>query len=100
MFIDSHLPRYFWAEAVANACYVLNRILIRPILNKTCYELFFDRILKVFYFKVFDCKCFLLNTRDALDKFDTRFNEGIFVGYSTRSKAYRYFHWYFRCFEI
>ena len=90
--MDSHLPKYFWAEAIATACYVLNRVLIRPILNKTSYELFYNRIPKVSYFKIFGCKCFILNTRDALDKFDARSNEDIFVGYSTHSKAYRIFN--------
>ena len=63
-------------------------MLIRPILNKTSYELFYNRIPKVSYFKIFGCKCFILNTKDALDKFDARSNEGIFVGYSTQSKVY------------
>jgi len=33
-----------------------------------------------------------LNTRDALDKFDARSNESIFVGYSTRSKIFKIFN--------
>ena len=38
------LPKYFWMKAVNTACYVLNRIIIRPILKKTPYELFFGKI--------------------------------------------------------
>jgi len=34
-----NFPKYFWAEAINTACYVLNRIVIRPILEKTPYEL-------------------------------------------------------------
>ena len=52
MLCDSNLPKYFWAEAVSTACYVLNRILLRHILKKIPYELFYDRIPKVSYFKV------------------------------------------------
>ena len=44
------------------------------------------------YLKIFGCKCFLLNTRDNLDKFDAKTDEGIFLGYSSRSKAYRVFN--------
>ena len=40
MLIASGLPRNFWAEAVNIACYILNRVLIRPITSKTPYELF------------------------------------------------------------
>ncbi|KAH9744417.1 Integrase catalytic domain-containing protein [Citrus sinensis] len=39
MLNENSLPKYFWAEAVNTACYVLNRVLIRPNLNKTPYEL-------------------------------------------------------------
>ena len=89
---ESNLPKSFWAEAVSCACYILNRILLRPILNKTPFELFHDRIPKISYFRVFGCKCFILNTKDQLDKFDSKSDEGIFVGYSLRSKAYRVFN--------
>ena len=61
-------------------------------MNKTSYELFHDRIPKVSYFKIFGCKCFILNTKDNLDKFDSKSDEGIFVGYSTRSKTYIIFN--------
>jgi hypothetical protein len=89
---DSNLPKHFWAEAISCACYVLNRVLLRPILNKTSFELFYDKIPKISYFRVFGCKCFILNTKDNLDKFDSKSDEGIFVGYSMRSKAYRIFN--------
>ena len=39
MLNENNLPKYFWAEAVNTSCYVLNRILLRPILKKTPYEL-------------------------------------------------------------
>ena len=71
---------------------VQNRVLVRPILNKTSYELFNDRVPSVSYFKVFGSKCFILNTKDNLDKFDPKSDEGIFVGYSIRSKAYRVYN--------
>nr|GEU33269.1 copia protein [Tanacetum cinerariifolium] len=40
------------------------------------------------YFKVFGSKCFILNTKDYLTKFDPKSTEGIFLGYSPNSKAY------------
>ena len=27
---EHSLPKYFWAEAVNTACYILNRVLVRP----------------------------------------------------------------------
>ena len=35
---------------------------------------------------------YLLNTKDNLGKFDSKADEGIFLGYSTSSKAYRIFN--------
>ena len=31
---ETYKPKYFWADAVSTTCYVLNRVLIRPILKK------------------------------------------------------------------
>ena len=73
------LPKQFWAEAVATACYVLNRVSIRPLTKHTPYELFHGRKPNISYFRVFGSKCFILNTRDQLEKFDPNSDEGIFV---------------------
>nr|GEX01321.1 copia protein [Tanacetum cinerariifolium] len=39
------------------------------------------------YFRVFESKCFILNTKDYLTKFDSKSYEGVFLGYSQNSKA-------------
>ena len=92
--INEHgLPKYFWADAINTACYVLNRILIRPMLNKTPYELLKGRKPNLLHLHVFGCKCFVLNNgKDNLGKFDVKADEGIFLGYSQSSKAYRVFN--------
>ena len=43
-------------------------------------------------FQNFGSKCYILRDRENLTKFDSRSNEGIFLGYSLTSKAYRVFH--------
>ncbi|GJZ99203.1 retrovirus-related pol polyprotein from transposon TNT 1-94 [Tanacetum coccineum] len=68
--------------------YILNRILIRAILGKTPYELLRGRKPTLDYFRVFGSKCFILNTKNYLTKFDPKSYEGIFLGYSQNSKAY------------
>ncbi|GJU93723.1 retrovirus-related pol polyprotein from transposon TNT 1-94 [Tanacetum coccineum] len=40
------------------------------------------------YFRVFGSKCFILNTKEYLTKFDPKSYEGVFLGYSQNSKAY------------
>jgi len=39
MLNDNSSPKHLWAEAVNIACYLQNKIYIRPILKKTPYEL-------------------------------------------------------------
>ena len=41
---------------------------------------------------MFGCKCFILNTKDNLGKFDPKSNVGIFLGYSNSSKTYRVYN--------
>ena len=92
MSYEENLPRYFWTEAINTACYILNHVLTRPIIKKTPYEIWNERKLNIYYFHVFGYKCFIHNNnKDNLEKFDARSDEGIFLGYSTTSKAYRVF---------
>jgi len=50
MIHETNMTKYFWAEAVNTLRYVHNRIYIRPILNKTSYELFKGRKPSIFTF--------------------------------------------------
>ena len=59
MIHENSLAKHFWAEAVNTTCYVQNRIYIRPILNKTTYELFKGRKPNISYFHQFGCTCLL-----------------------------------------
>ena len=92
MLLEYELPKFLWAEAINTACYVSNRVFIRPMLNKTAYELWHGKIPNINYFKVFGCKCFILKDREQRAKFDSRIDEGRSVGYSTHSKAYRVYN--------
>ncbi|GJW00968.1 retrovirus-related pol polyprotein from transposon TNT 1-94 [Tanacetum coccineum] len=56
--------------------------------GKTPFELFKGKKPSLEYFKVFGSKCFILNTKDYLTKFDPKSTKGIFLGYSPNSKAY------------
>ncbi|GJU63181.1 retrovirus-related pol polyprotein from transposon TNT 1-94 [Tanacetum coccineum] len=88
MLNEQSIPQKFWCNVVDTSTYILNRILIRPILGKTPYEIFRGRKPSLEYFKVFGSKCFVLNTKDYLTKFDPKSYEGVFLGYSQNSKAY------------
>ncbi|KAJ9538317.1 hypothetical protein OSB04_031050 [Centaurea solstitialis] len=75
----SKLPLHFWAEAVASACFTQ------------------DRTPNIKFFKVFGCECFVKNDKDNLDKFSTKGDWGIFVGYSNDSPSYHVYKKRTRC---
>jgi len=58
---ETKQPKYFRADVVSIICYTLNRVLIRPILKKTPYELYKGRKTNISHLRVFGCKCFVLN---------------------------------------
>ena len=39
MLCENSLPKHFWAKAVNTTCYVQNKILIKPLIKKTPYEI-------------------------------------------------------------
>ena len=78
----------YWREAVSIAVHTLNRVQVKKVTNATPFELWYGHSPSVKHFKIFGCKCYIL--KDARNgKFDAKSNEGIFLGYSTRSKAYK-----------
>nr|GEV68446.1 hypothetical protein [Tanacetum cinerariifolium] len=91
MLADSLLPISFWAEVVNTACYVQNRVLVTKPHNKTPYEFLLDRIPSI-GFIIPLCPVTILNILDSLGKLDGKADEGILVGYSISSKAFRVFN--------
>jgi len=53
MLIASGLGRNFWAEALNTSYYIINRCMIRPILNKTPYEIFKGRKPNIMHLRIF-----------------------------------------------
>ncbi|GJW67438.1 putative ribonuclease H-like domain-containing protein, partial [Tanacetum coccineum] len=92
MLEDSLLPILFWAEAVNNACYVQNRVLVTKPQNKTPYELLIGKPPSISFMRPFGCPLTILNTLDSLGKFDGKSDEGYLLGYSTTSKAFRVYN--------
>nr|GEV76237.1 putative ribonuclease H-like domain-containing protein [Tanacetum cinerariifolium] len=92
MLVDLKLSTTFWAEEVNIACYVQNKVLVVKPHNKTPYELFYGRTPALSFMRPFGCLVTILNTLDHLGKFNSKADEGFFVGYSLSSKAFRVFN--------
>ena len=92
MLLNKIIPWKFWAEAMNTSCHIRSRIYFRAGTKKTSYEIWREKKPKVKYFRVFGSKCYILNGRENLGKFDAKSDEGIFLGYSTNSRAYRVYN--------
>ncbi|GJS64524.1 putative ribonuclease H-like domain-containing protein [Tanacetum coccineum] len=93
MLVDSKLPTTFWAEAVNNACYVLNSVLVIKPHNKTPYELIRRRTPLIDFTKPFGYHVTILNTREqSRPSLKWKAADGFFVGYSVVSKVVRVFN--------
>ncbi|KAJ9538190.1 hypothetical protein OSB04_030923 [Centaurea solstitialis] len=92
MLAYSGLPLTFWAEAVSTACFTQNRTIITKRFKKTPYHIINRRVPNVKFFHVFGCRCYILNNRDNLGKFDKKADEGYFLGYSLTSKTFRVYN--------
>ena len=82
MLLNKKIPQKFRAEAVNMSCHIGNRIYFRVGAKKTSYEIWREKKPKVKYFRIFGSKCYILNDRENLGKFDAKSDEGIFLGYS------------------
>jgi hypothetical protein len=92
MIQSKNLAQHFWGEAVNTACHIINRVYLRPETNKTPYEIWWGKKPTVKYFRTFGSKCYILCDRENLGKFDPKSDEGIFLGFSTNSRANRAFN--------
>nr|GEW80556.1 ribonuclease H-like domain-containing protein [Tanacetum cinerariifolium] len=79
-------------EVVNTACYVQYRVLVVKPHNKTPYKFFHGKTPALSFMRPFGCPVTILNTKDHLDKFDGKADEGFFVRYTLNSKAFRVFN--------
>nr|GEU76694.1 retrovirus-related Pol polyprotein from transposon TNT 1-94 [Tanacetum cinerariifolium] len=68
MLIFAKALLFLWAEAVATACYTLNRSLVHMLHGKTYYELLKGKKPELKYFRVFGSLCYPTNDYDDLGK--------------------------------
>nr|GEW09479.1 hypothetical protein [Tanacetum cinerariifolium] len=92
MLTFANLPSFLWAEAIATACFTQNRSIIHKRFDKTPYELINKRKPNIKFFRVFGCRCYLLNDYDDVGKLKAKGDIGVFVGYSKESAAFRIYN--------
>nr|GFB69906.1 hypothetical protein [Tanacetum cinerariifolium] len=92
MLSAAKFPLFFWAEAIATACFTQNHSLVIPHHEKTPYHIINDQKPSVKFFHIFGSVCYIVRDGENLDKMKEKGDECIFVGYSNQSRAYRVFN--------
>ncbi|GKA98592.1 retrovirus-related pol polyprotein from transposon TNT 1-94 [Tanacetum coccineum] len=92
MLSASKLPLFFWADAIATACYTQNRSIIILTHEKTAYHIINDRKPSIKHLHIFCCTCYLTRDGEKLDKMKEKGDSCILMGYSTQSKGYRIYN--------
>nr|GEX07437.1 reverse transcriptase domain-containing protein [Tanacetum cinerariifolium] len=68
MLSTAKVPLYFWAGAIATACFTQNRSLVIPRHEKTPYHIINDRKPSVKFFHIFCSVCYIIRDGENLDK--------------------------------
>nr|GFC56085.1 retrovirus-related Pol polyprotein from transposon TNT 1-94 [Tanacetum cinerariifolium] len=84
MLSAAKVPLFFWAEAIATACFTQNRSLVIPRHEKTPYHIINERKPLFKFFHIFGSVCYIVRDGENLDKMKEKGDECIFVGYSTQ----------------
>nr|GFA96345.1 hypothetical protein [Tanacetum cinerariifolium] len=80
------------AKAIVIACFTQNRSIINKRFDKTPYELMNKRKPNIKFFRLFGCRCYLLNDYEDVGKLKEKRDIGVFVGYSKESAAFKIYN--------
>jgi len=92
MLHEKELPKQFLAEAANTTVFIQNRLPTKALQDKTPFEAWYEYKPSLTFLKVFGCVCFAHVPKVKRDKLDKKALPGIFVGYSSVSKAYKVYH--------
>ena len=100
MLHDQYPPMHIWAEAARTMLYVQNYTPHRVLENKTPEEVFFGKKAEVIHLRIFGYPVYIHIPKEKRKKLDPSGKNGIFVGYSESSKAYRIYFLGFQKIDI
>nr|GEU89693.1 hypothetical protein [Tanacetum cinerariifolium] len=92
MLTFANLPLFLWAKAITTACFTQNRSIIHKRFDKTPYELMNKRKPNIKFFRVFGCRCYLLNDYEDVGKLKAKGDIRVFVGYSKQFAAFKIYN--------
>ncbi|RVW26309.1 Retrovirus-related Pol polyprotein from transposon TNT 1-94 [Vitis vinifera] len=90
MISHSTLPESLWGEAIKTAVYILNRVPSKAV-AKTPYELWTSKKPSIRHLHVWGCTAEARSYKPNEKKLDSRTVSCYFVGYSERSKGFKFY---------
>nr|GEX31876.1 hypothetical protein [Tanacetum cinerariifolium] len=81
------VPLFFWAEAIATACFTQNCSLVIPRHEKTPHHIINDRKPSVKFFHIFGSLCYIVRDGENLDKMTKKGDACIFVVFNKRTRV-------------
>ena len=95
LMFESHIPPFFWPEALATANYLTNRLPQQKLKHKTPKDVlqsFFNNpLIHELPPRVFRCTMYVHLPSRSRNKLEPRAIKCVFVGYGTSQKGYRCF---------
>ena len=90
MLSNSNLPIFLWMYVLKIVMYLLNRVPSKTVL-KIPFELRTNRTPSIRYLQVWDCQAEIRIYNPQEKKLDARTISEYFIGYSKKSKGYRFY---------
>lgn len=89
LMFTANLPLKFWGESVLTASYIINRLPMLRLNNKTPYEMVYKKPATYNNIRVFGCLTHVYVNKHDRNKFAPRSRECIFLGYPPTIKGYK-----------
>ena len=90
MISNSTLPDFLWGDALKTAVYILNKVPSKSV-PRTPYELWTGKKSNLSHFHIWGCAAEVRPYNPQMRKLDPRTISGHFIGYSERSRGYRFY---------
>ena len=78
----------FWGYTLETTCYILNKISSKSV-DKTSYEIWTGRRPVLSHLKIWGCPAYIKHLKT--DKFGSKFDKYLFIGYPTKIKGYYFY---------